>query len=88
MGLRDRGKVAAPAVDSPTPGDKYEGQHCFHEGFYYVVKNDDHGVEVGPDWDSKLVWHEAGYLVHAAPEDVNHFHKYGHNPVELSVGGE
>jgi hypothetical protein len=71
------------------PGDRYEGPAAFSEGWYYPVKNDEHGNEVGPDRSMPLVWikneHEAGggHLEHAFPESVNHFHAHGLNPVEI-----
>lgn len=88
MGLLRRPNTESVVEEwRPTPGDPYEGPHCFLEGFYYPVKNDEHSREIGPDFSTPLLWKESG-LVHAHPEEASHFHTHGLNPVELNPGDE
>jgi len=73
----------------PQPGDPYQGDYRaigFRDGFHYVVKFDTEGAELGLDLERPLVWDEAQKVYfHAHPNDANHFHRYGNNPVELVV---
>ena len=82
--------VVEPATEAgPKSGDPYQGDSraiIFREGFHYPILFDGEGNEIGPDIDHPLAWFEdRKEFAHAAPDEPNHFHRYGLNPTELVV---
>jgi hypothetical protein len=86
--------VQVPEHTGPQVGDRYLGAVCFANGSHYPILVED-GVEVGPDWDHRLLWIDSdptnpaetpdAHYEYAAADAPTHLHLYHQREVSVEV---